>query len=92
MPEPIAESLGIGCDDGLIVPVVVRIAFFRRMEGNTVEFNAQVVGLVKVIEEADSVRAPARDLASCRGKPMSALDVTCPPALQREVDSIGYVS
>src|SRR5512146_1449164 len=92
LPEPVTEGMGIGCDDGLVVPIPVPVALLRRMERQAVEFNAQVVALVEVIEEADPVRALALDLVPGGRKPVGALDIASPPALKRELDTVPDVS
>jgi hypothetical protein len=75
----------------LAVPADVLPALLRRMRGLSVEFDADQVLVVKVVQVPDAGLPPAPGLAARLGQAVGALDALDVPALEREMNAFGGV-
>jgi hypothetical protein len=78
-------------DEVDVIPPRVTPAALSRMSRSAVEFHAQPVLLVQVVQVAHSAAVPAPSLPPGRGQPVSALDALDVMPLERGVHAVGGV-
>jgi hypothetical protein len=79
-----ANADGDRLGDGEVgaIPAIVVPSFLSRVGGGSVEFDAQAICLVKVVQVPVSRPVPDASLPSGRGQPMRAFHATNVPAFE----------